>query len=78
MPAPYRLEFRQEAVELLKRSGKSVPQLAAELGARTGQLLDQLLLRMKTAWQISLCAQPVGAFSSKRSNLGLLQATPDH
>jgi transposase len=26
------LEFRQEAVRLLKRSGKSVPQLAAELG----------------------------------------------
>ena len=33
MPAPYpSLEFRREAVELLKRSGKSVPQLAAELG----------------------------------------------
>jgi transposase-like protein len=28
MPAPYPLEFRREAVELLKRSGKSVPQLA--------------------------------------------------
>jgi transposase len=32
MPAPYPLEFRQEAVRLLKRSGKSVPQLASELG----------------------------------------------
>jgi len=32
MPAPYPLEFRREAVELLKRSGKSVPRLAAELG----------------------------------------------
>jgi transposase-like protein len=32
MPAPYPLEFRREAVELLKRSGKSIPQLAAELG----------------------------------------------
>ena len=32
MPAPYSLEFRREAVELLKRSGKSVAQLAAELG----------------------------------------------
>src|SRR4051794_3139939 len=32
MPAPYPLEFRREAVELLKRSGKSVPQLALELG----------------------------------------------
>ena len=31
MPAPYPLEFRREAVELLKCSGKSVPQLAAEL-----------------------------------------------
>jgi transposase len=27
MPAPYPLEFRREAVELLKRSGKSVPEL---------------------------------------------------
>lgn len=32
MPAPYSLEFRREAVSLLKRSGKSVPVLAAELG----------------------------------------------
>ncbi len=32
MPAPYSLEFRREAVELLKRSGKSVPALAGELG----------------------------------------------
>jgi transposase len=32
MPAPYSMEFRREAVELLRRSGKSVPQLAAELG----------------------------------------------
>src|SRR5690348_4916602 len=32
MPAPYPLEFRREAVSLLKRSGKSVPVLAAELG----------------------------------------------
>jgi transposase len=32
MPAPYPLEFRREAVALLKGSGKSVPQLAAELG----------------------------------------------
>jgi transposase len=32
MPAPYPLEFRREAVELLRRSGKTVPQLAAELG----------------------------------------------
>src|SRR3954453_20637947 len=32
MPAPYSLEFRREAVELLRRSGKSVPVLASELG----------------------------------------------
>jgi transposase len=32
MPAPYPLEFRREAVELLRRSGKSVPELARELG----------------------------------------------
>jgi transposase len=32
MPAPYPLEFRQEAVRLLRSSGKPVPQLASELG----------------------------------------------
>jgi transposase len=32
MPAPYPLEFRREAVALLRSSGKSVPQLAGELG----------------------------------------------
>ena len=32
MPAPYPPEFRREAIELLRRSGKTVPQLAAELG----------------------------------------------
>ena len=32
MPAPYPPEFRREAVELLRRSGKTVPRLAAELG----------------------------------------------
>ena len=29
---PYSLEFRQEAVRLLRSSGRSVPQLAKELG----------------------------------------------
>ena len=29
---PYSLEFRQEAVRLLRTSGRSVPQLARELG----------------------------------------------
>jgi transposase len=29
---PYSLEFRREAVGLLRSSGRSVPQLAAELG----------------------------------------------
>jgi transposase len=32
MPAPYPMDFRREAVVLLRRSGKTVPQLAAELG----------------------------------------------
>jgi len=32
MPAPYPIEFRREAVALLKSSGKSLPQLASELG----------------------------------------------
>ena len=29
---PYSLEFRREAVGLLRSSGRSIPQLAAELG----------------------------------------------
>ncbi len=29
---PYSLEFRREAVRLLRSSGRSVPQLARELG----------------------------------------------
>ena len=32
MPGPYPMEFRREAVALLRSSGKTVPQLAAELG----------------------------------------------
>jgi transposase len=32
MPAPYPIEFRCEAVALLRSSGKSVPELANELG----------------------------------------------
>jgi transposase len=32
MPAPYPMDFRREAVALLKSSDKTVPQLAAELG----------------------------------------------
>jgi transposase len=32
MPAPYPMEFRREAVALLKSSGKTAPQLAGELG----------------------------------------------
>ena len=32
MPAPYPIEFRREAITLLKSSGRTVPQLAAELG----------------------------------------------
>jgi transposase-like protein len=32
MPGPYPLEFRREAVALLRSRGKTVPQLASELG----------------------------------------------
>jgi transposase len=32
MPAPYPPEFRREAIELLRRSGKTIPRLASELG----------------------------------------------
>jgi transposase len=32
MPGPYSKDFRQEAVALLRSSGKTPPQLAAELG----------------------------------------------
>src|SRR3954462_9817300 len=35
---PYSLEFRREAVRLLRTSGRSIPQLAAELGCSTQSL----------------------------------------
>ena len=35
---PYSLEFRAEAVRLLRSSGRSVPQLAKELGVSEGSL----------------------------------------
>ncbi len=36
--APYSQEFRAEAVRLLRSSGRSVPQLAKELGVSQGSL----------------------------------------
>lgn len=41
MPAPYPEDFRREAVQLLRTSGKPVPQLASELGV-SPQSLPQL------------------------------------
>jgi transposase len=41
MPAPYPEEFRREAVRLLKSSGKSVPQLASELGVSPQSLRNR-------------------------------------
>ncbi len=35
---PYSPEFRREAVELLRRSGRSIPQLAEELGCSSQSL----------------------------------------
>jgi transposase len=35
---PYSMEFRREAVRLLRSSGRSVPQLASELGVSQGSL----------------------------------------
>lgn len=35
---PYSMEFRREAVGLLRSSGRSVPQLAKELGVSEGSL----------------------------------------
>ncbi len=35
---PYSVEFRRESVALLRSSGRSVPQLAAELGVSPGSL----------------------------------------
>ncbi len=35
---PYPEQFKQEAVELLRRSGRGVPQLAKELGVSEGSL----------------------------------------
>ena len=35
---PYSQEFRREAVQLLRSSGRSIPQLAKELGVSQGSL----------------------------------------
>ncbi len=35
---PYSQQFRREAVELLRRSGRSIPQLAEELGCSSQSL----------------------------------------
>jgi transposase len=35
---PYSMEFRQEAVRLLRTSDRTVPQLAKELGVSEGSL----------------------------------------
>jgi transposase-like protein len=42
---PYSLEFRREAVGLLRSSGRSVPQLAAELGCSPQSLRNSSVLR---------------------------------
>jgi transposase len=36
--APYSKEFKREAVQLLRTSGRPVPQLAKELGVSQGSL----------------------------------------
>ena len=36
--APYSKEFKREAVQLLRTSGRTVPQLAKELGVSQGSL----------------------------------------
>lgn len=66
MPAPYPLEFRREAVELLRRSDGSMPQLAAELGVSpqslrnwAHQLLSEVLLLTKMNWNSARFAERV-------------------
>ena len=48
MPAPYPQELRREAVRLLRSSGKSVAQLAAELGV-SPQLLRNSSMSTRAA-----------------------------
>jgi transposase-like protein len=58
------LEFRREAVELLKRSGKSVPVLASELGVSPQSLrswarridIDEAAARARAARSARSCA----------------------
>ena len=45
---PYSLEFRREAVRLLRTSGRSVPQLAAELGCSPQSLRNWAASLMST------------------------------
>jgi transposase len=57
MPGPYPVEFRREAVALLRSSGKSVPQLAGELGVSPQSLRNW-------ARQIDVDAGKAGGLSS--------------
>jgi transposase len=64
---PYSLEFRAEAVRLLKSSGRSVPQLARELGCSPQSLRNW-------ARQIDVDAgKAVGLSSDERDELRRLR-----
>ena len=45
---PYSKEFKREAVQLLRSSDRSVPQLAKELGVSEGSLRDWATSAMST------------------------------
>ncbi len=58
MPGPYSLEFRREAVALLNSSGKTVPQLAGEIGISPQSLRN-------LARQIARVPHEVGEFGPR-------------
>jgi transposase len=65
---PYSLEFRREAVRLLRSSGRSVPQLAKELGCSPQSLTNwarqiDVDEGKAAASGATACGRPVGRWS---------------
>ena len=69
---PYSAEFRQEAVRLLRTSGRSIPQLAAELG------VSPQSLRNWSRQSAVDAGQAPGLTSDERDELRRLRREVEH